>query len=261
MAEFNEIYRRAFYYDIAFRRDVDREVEFILQLSRRRSGRPLLSALELACGPGYHARGLAAKGVATYASDLRPEMIAFARSLADADGVAVEWTTADMRAFVAPRPLDAIITMYDSLDCLLTNEELVDHFRAVGGNLLPGGFYLVEMTHPRDCSPWNYGSFQYSGERDGVRVTIDWAVNGARMNPLTQVSDVETVLRVFENGREQAFHDRARERFAGVQEYRALADLSGALRLASCYGDFDFNQPFDDSPGARRMILIFERAD
>jgi hypothetical protein len=40
-----------------------------------------------------------------------------------------------------------------------------------------------------------------------------------------------------------------------------LAAASGALRLAATYGDFDLDQPFDNSPAARRMILIFERAD
>lgn len=258
MAEFNEIYRRAGYYDIAFQRNISREIEFIFALHRRRTGRELRSLLEIACGPGYHARAFAKRGVATHAFDLRPEMIDFARDLAAADRVEVAWAAEDMRAFTLKAPVDVAVTTYDSLDCLLTNEELVDHFRAVGRNLNPGGFYLAEMTHPRDCSPYNYGTFQYSGERDGTRVTIDWAVNGAVIDPFAQVAEVETVMRVVENGTEQVFRDRAKERFAGAQEYRALAQLSGSLRLAATYGDFDLDQPFDNSAGARRMILIFE---
>jgi hypothetical protein len=167
-----------------------------------------------------------------------------------------------MRSFTLPQPVDVIATLYDSLDCLLTNDEIIDHFRRVGANLTPDGYYLVEMTHPRDCSPWNYGSHQYSGERDGMHVVIEWAVNGGpRVDPFRQVVEVETALRVNENGREHVFYDRAKERFANPLEYRMLAAASGALRLAATYGDFDLAQPFDNSPAARRMILIFERAD
>src|SRR5713226_6653400 len=72
MAELNEIYRRARYYDVAFARDIGREVQFIRDLHQRRSGRPLASLLEIACGPGYHARAFARLGVKTWGLDLRP---------------------------------------------------------------------------------------------------------------------------------------------------------------------------------------------
>ena len=259
MAELNEIYRRAKYYDVAFARDIEREVQFIRDLHRRRTGRELASLLEIACGPGYHARAFARLGVTTWGLDLRPEMIDYARELAAADGVEVGWSASDMRSFTLPQPVDVIATLYDSLDCLLTNDEIIDHFRRVGANLTPGGCYLVEMTHPRDCSPWNYGSHQYSGERDGMRVVIQWAVNGGpKVDPLRQVVEVETALRVKENGEENVFCDCAKERFCNPQEYRMIAEASGALRLVETYGDFDLGQPFDNSPNARRMILIFE---
>jgi SAM-dependent methyltransferase len=259
MAELNEIYRRAKYYDVAFARDIGREVQFIRDLHQRRTGRTLASLLEIACGPGYHARAFARLGVKTWGLDLRPEMIDYARELAAADGVEVGWSASDMRSFTLPQPVDVIATLYDSLDCLLTNDEIIDHFRRVGANLTPGGCYLVEMTHPRDCSPWNYGSHQYAGERDGMEVVIQWAVNGGpRVDPMRQVVEVETALRVKENGTEQIFYDRAKERFCNPQEYGLIAEASGALRLVETYGDFDLGQPFDNSPSARRMILIFE---
>jgi SAM-dependent methyltransferase len=261
MAELNEIYRRAKYYDVAFARDIGREVQFIRDLHQLRTGRPLASLLEIACGPGYHARAFARLGVRTFGLDLRPEMIDYARELAVAEGVEVEWSASDMRSFTLPQPVDVIATLYDSLDCLLTNDEIIDHFGRVGAHLTPGGCYLVEMTHPRDCSPYNYGSHRYTGERDGMRVVIQWAVNGGpKVDPFRQVVEVETALRVSENGEEHVFYDRAKERFANPQEYRMLADASGALRLVATFGDFTLAQPFDNSPAARRMILIFERA-
>ena len=74
--------------------------------------------------------------------------------------------------------------MFDGLDALLTNQDLVHHFRAIAGNLTPGGLYVIECTHPRDCSMHEYGEFRYGGSRDGVDVRI--LVPGA--------SDLQVVL-------------------------------------------------------------------
>src|SRR5260221_6507619 len=205
MAELNEIYRRAKYYDVAFARDIGGEVQFIRDLHQARTGRPLASLLEIACGPGYHARPFARLGIKTWGLDCRTEMIEYASELAAADGVEVEWSASDMRSFTLPQPVDVIATLYDSLDCLLTNAEIIDHFRRVGANLTPGGCYLVEMTHPRDCSPWNYGSHQYTGERNGMRVVIQWAGNGGpKGDPPPPVVEGETGVRVSGDGAERA---------------------------------------------------------
>lgn len=259
MAEFNEVYQRAYYYDIAFRRDVTQEVAFLQQACAELLGRPMESCLEIACGPGYHTRQLAAAGVTAWGLDLRPEMTEFARELADQDGVVCHWIAADMRGFSLPQPVDCIATLYDSLDCLLTHDDLIDHFRTVAANLVPGGMYLFEMTHPRDCSPWEYGSFVYEGERDGVRVRIQWAVNNPVMDPLTQVAQIETVLTVEENGQVQTFHDTASERFMMAQEWLAVIRLAGGLDVVSVLGDFRADQPFDHTEASRRMIFVLRR--
>ncbi|MCB2108659.1 MAG: hypothetical protein KDE14_13210, partial [Rhodobacteraceae bacterium] len=70
MAEFNQVYARAAYYDIVFRRDVSHEVDFLLAEYKRLNGRDAASMLEIACGPGYHARQFARRGLATHRLDL-----------------------------------------------------------------------------------------------------------------------------------------------------------------------------------------------
>jgi SAM-dependent methyltransferase len=191
--------------------------------------------------------------------DLRPEMIAFARAAAEAEGVQAEWIAADMRGFALSAPVDAIITMYDSIDCLATSQDLVDHFRTVAANLTPGGIYLFEVTHPRDCSMWNYGRYSYKGERNGTQVEILWAVNDPVPDPFTQIAEVETVLRVTENGRTEEFRDRAQERFTLPQEFVALIRLAGSLRVVDCYGDFVSGLRMDNSAASRRMIFVLQK--
>jgi SAM-dependent methyltransferase len=259
MAEFNEVYARAGYYDIAFSRDISREVHFIFGEYARLNGRPLRSLLEIACGPGYHARAFAKEGVETFGLDLRPEMIDFARDRAKEDGVEVQWTAADMRGFTLPHPVDAIITMYDSLDCLADNDDIVDHFRTVAANLTPGGIYLFELTHPRDCSMHGYGKHVYKGEKNGTKVEIRWAVNDPRHDAFTQVAEVETLLCVTEDGKETVYRDRARERYLSPQELVALTKLTGGLKIINCYGDFAPGLRMDNSAASRRMIFVLQK--
>ncbi len=259
MAEHRGLYRRADYYDIVFEGNVSAEVEFAAALYRLHAGRPVGSVLELACGPGYHARALARRGVRAVGLDLSLEMIALAGEKAAADGVSVEWLIGDMREFALAAPVDMAICMLDGIDCLLTDEEIVRHFRAVGANLSPGGVYMIELSHPRDCSAEHYGRFLYEGERNGCRVTIDWANIEPAPHPAERVVVAEVVMRVRDNGTEERFVDRAYERFLTAEDIVRLARTSGALEVCGWYGDFDVDQPFDDSGSSRRMIVVLKK--
>ncbi|HET6521777.1 MAG TPA: hypothetical protein VFG47_18440, partial [Geminicoccaceae bacterium] len=138
-------------------------------------------------------------------------------------------------------------------------DQPVDHFRAVGRNLVPGGVHVVEMTHPRDRSMTDYGSCRYQRERDGVRVVIARAVDHPTADPPTQTVGIETVMRVWRDGRMGAFFDRAVERFVFRQKFVAIAGPSGALEPEGFYGDFRLDRPFDHSPASRRTIGVFRR--
>jgi SAM-dependent methyltransferase len=258
VGEYTDIYSRAYYYDIVFQRDVTSEVQFLVDLYARHHGRPPRSMIDIACGPGYHAKLFAARGIEAHALDLQPEMIEFARSLDAKPNGLIHYLAADMRDFTLSQPVDLALNSFDSIDCLDTQDQIVDHFRAVARNLTPGGLYVMEVTHPRDCSMWSYGNFQYTGERNGVRVVLDWAVNRPSADPITQVVDCEVIMTVDDNGERKIFHDKARERFSTLQEFTALAKLSGAISVAESYGDYRLDQPFDNSPTARRMIVVLK---
>lgn len=259
MAEHNTLYQQAVYYDIVFGRDVSPEVDFLVALHGRHAGGPPHSALDLACGPGYHAQEFAARGLRAVGLDLREEMLAFGRELAVRRGAEVEWMAADMREFRLAEPVDLAFTLFDGIDALTANEDLIRHFRAVAANLTPGGLYVVDLTHPRDCGLLDYGVFRYRGERDGVTVEIEWATNRPVADLVSGVARVEVEMRVDDRGEEIVLRDAAEERFLFPQEIRLLAALSGALEPAGWYGDYDVSVPLDHRPAARRMIAVLRR--
>lgn len=260
MTEYNRQYALARFYDIAFERDVTREVDFMSALFMKHAGRPLTSFLELGCGPGYHARAFARRGLPRSAGlDLCEEMIELARARAREEGARVSWSVGDMRDFRAAGPYDLIACPLDGADCLLTNDDIKRHFRAVAANLKPDGLYLLDVTHPRDCSTLGYGRHTYAGERDGCRVTIEWGLNPVA-DALAQSVVSEIHVRVSEGGGpEQIFSRQARERILFAQEVAALADASGALEVCGYFGDYDLGRPFDNSPASRRLLVALRR--
>ena len=259
MAEHSNLYQRATYYDVIFDRDVDREVDFIVAAYSRYAGGELHSVLDIACGPGYHARASARRGLRVVGLDLRPEMLAFAQNKATAEGVAASWIEADMRRFQLDAPVDVAFCMFDGIDALLSNEDIIQHFRSVADNLTSRGLYIVDLTHPRDCSYEHYGSFRYRGQQDDVAVEIIWGTNNPRFDWVTGVAHVDVEMHINDHGHEIVIHDGADERLLLPQEVRLLADLSGVLWVVGWYGDFDLSQPLDDSPASRRMIAVLQK--
>lgn len=260
MAEHLNLYQRARYYDIIFDRDVSREVDFIEQAFRHYAGRRgPASVLDLACGPGYHALEFARRGVRATGLDLRAEMLALGEEKAAAGGLRVDWLAGDMRTFKLGEPVEAAFIVFDGLDALLTNEDLVSHFNAVAENLVPGGMYLIDLIHPRDCSLAKYGKFEYAGSRNGVQVHIDWATNSPDHNLVTGVAEVELAMVIRENGAEKKVVDQAFERILDPQEIQLLCLLSGRLTPVGWHGDYDLAQPLDHSAASRRMLAVLQR--
>lgn len=258
MAQLNALYRYPFYYDIVFKRDVVSEIDFLLELSRRWRKRPPKSAVDLGCGPGYHARAFAARGLAATGLDWSDEMIRFARDEAAKEGTTVDWRVGDMRSFVLPQPVDLAVCLFDSIDGLRFIDDFVDHFRAVAANLTPDGLYVIGQSHQRNTGIIDYGPFHYEAQRNGCKVRIDWATD-VKTDTLTQTADVEIVFHVNDEDIETEFRHRTVESFATPPFLVAGARLSGVLEALEWYGDYRLDQPYDDSPAAQHCISVFRR--
>jgi len=261
MAEHIAFYQRALYYDIALSRDISREVEFLKDVYQHHCGWEMQSVLDIACGPGYYAIALAEQGIAATGLDLQEEMIALAQQRSEATDLPLTWLLADMRDFHLDIPVDLAICMFDSLDALTRNEDIVQHFRTIANNLNPGGLYLIDLTHPRDCNYDRYGAFRYSGQRDGTEVVVTWATNDPQFDFVSGRTRVAVEIAVTENGRAQIIHDEAEERLLYPQEITLLAQLSGVLEVVGWYGDYDLKQPLDYSPRSRRMIAVLRKVE
>ncbi len=261
MAEHNAFYQKVAYYDIVFDRNVSKEVDFLLAVYQKQVGKPAKSTLDVACGPAYHARELARRGLRSIGMDLRPEMVDYARQRAVAEGLQVELLAADMRHFHLKRPVDLAFIAFDGIDALAENRDLVSHLQAMAANLTSRGVYIIDVTHPRDNSLTHYGKFHYKGRRNGTSVDVRWATNKPHVDLLSGVADTEIEIRVNENGKQSVIKDRARERVLSAQEIVLLAQLSKKLSVVDWFGDYDIKQPLDDTSASHRMIAVLQKND
>jgi SAM-dependent methyltransferase len=262
MAEHMNLYERARYYDVIFDRDVSREVAFLEAAFERYTGKGQpASALDIACGPGYHGRAFARQGIRTVGVDINEAMIELAKEKDDAEDLTSEWLVADMRRIQLSRQVDLAFIMFDGLDALLTQDDLVQHLRSVAASLTHGGVYIIDLTHPRDCSFQTYSAFRYQGETDGVNVEIVWATNQPRFDLVTGVADTELELRINDRGKMLVVKDRAKERLLLPQELELLATVAGGLEVVGWYGDYSLSQPLDWSDASWRMLAVLRRTE
>jgi SAM-dependent methyltransferase len=232
-------------------RDVGAEVSALLGWCPR----PPAGVLELAAGPGEHAREFARRGVAATALDLSPAMCAYAAEQATLAGVELTVAEADMTAFTLDRRFDLIFTMLDSTAHLLTLDAFVAHLDRVAAHLPADGRYVLEMSHPVDrlgTEPSTASS--WTVERNGLRAEVRWGDPGDRMDPITQIVPEHVTITVHRAGRTEIVHGIVPYRFWTATELAAAVRLSGRLEIVGQYGDFA-GVPVDH-PDAWRLITV-----
>lgn len=282
-----EFYRNARAYDIAFGdRDFQDECNFLqwcldnfgfqiddlrLQDEFNRQS-PIVnrqSFLELACGPARHAREFSRRGWRAVGLDLSPDMLEYACEGASRDGVLIETVAEDMTDFTLREPVALAANLMESLSHLVTNEQVVNHLRAVSRNLLPGGIFVIEMAHPdtiwRDSLPnvWLSRSTDNELFKNEPYIEVD-VLFGSADDPydwITQQWLVTTRLTIREAGQpERVVEHHHPHRWYLAQELKALIDLSGAFSQAWWFGSMVVPPPaLDNSEASDRMIVVLRK--
>lgn len=197
--------------------------------------------LDLACGPGAHARAFAAQGYVVTGVDRTRCLLDRARAASDSRALQVEWVEADMREFRRPAAFDLVCSLYTSFGYFdeRGNRQVLEN---VFASLKPGGELLLDVTGRESVARhWREHS---CAEIDGVlylerrRAADDWS---ALLADWTIVRD--GVRRDF----------RVRQRlYAGTE----LKDLLASLGFVDVclFGSLDARTPYDHT--AERLVAI-----
>jgi SAM-dependent methyltransferase len=98
--------------------------------------------LDLCCGTGYTVSELSRRGFEVTGLDVSKEMLRHARRNAPTANLIL----ADARSFELPPVYQAVVSTFDSLNHVMTLEQLTEVFRNVLKALAPGGLFLFDMN-------------------------------------------------------------------------------------------------------------------
>ncbi len=102
--------------------------------------------LDLGCGTGVLDRALSRKGYEVIGVDASEEMLMTARENASEEGVDILYLLQDMREFELYGTVGAVVSVCDSLNYILEEEELLQVFRLVNNYLDPKGIFLFDLN-------------------------------------------------------------------------------------------------------------------
>ena len=102
--------------------------------------------LELGCGIGSMTERLAEAGFDMIGVDCSGEMLEIAQEKKCESGLDILYLEQDMREFELYGTVRAVVSVCDSLNYILEDEELVKVFRLVNNYLDPGGIFLFDLN-------------------------------------------------------------------------------------------------------------------
>jgi len=138
--------RFAFAYDKMMENvDYVRWADYIDKLFAVHNYRPK-SILDIACGTGSATVLLAQKGYSMSGIDRAREMILKAREKSKKLGVNILLWQQDMEHLAVSKPYDAALCLYDSINYIITEEDMSQFFQRVSEALVPNGIFIFDIT-------------------------------------------------------------------------------------------------------------------
>jgi SAM-dependent methyltransferase len=151
----------ASYYDSFMLKCVDYEgwLRYIEKIFRTFKIKPN-TILDLACGTGIPTMLFARRGYQMIGIDHSKAMLEVLRQ--KSQGYNITTYESDIREFAIPKQVDAAICLYDSINYLLTDEDLKKCFRCVRTALAKNGLFVFDMNT-------DYGLSVFWGTRETIR--------------------------------------------------------------------------------------------
>ncbi len=221
-------------------------VNYVRRIFRYYGCRPRL-ILDLACGSGVPTLLLAREGYRLIAVDRSEAMLeVLAAKVNDFD---IRLIQSDIRDFTVPEPVDAAICLYDSLNYLLTADDLTNCFRAVFHSLKTDGAFVFDLNTV-------HGLATYWGDRQSVRDVEDiHSVWDTSYDPETRISSLRLTFSVKPKRRNQpapVYVEIHEERGYSIPEIGACLQKAGFQRN-DFYQHGTFQPP---GPTASRIMVV-----
>ena len=224
--------------------------ERVLALAARHGLSEIHHVVDVACGTGVAAVKFAAAGYRVTGVDRSPQMLAQARKrIAEAGLPGVTLVQADMRDFTLAEPADLVTCMYDSLNYLLEEDDLLAAFRCAAVALRDGGLYVFDMNTI-------FGLAEEWGSRDFIRCdSDDCFIVGRTCWDHERLTDTVIFHGFIRRGQLwERFAETHVQRGYPVTTIRALLERAGLTVLAIC--DSNAKDAAEPGPKTSRVLVV-----
>lgn len=225
----HKFYNLAKYYDLAFLRDTDHDIEFFINCFKRYCDHDIKSILEPACGPGLFLANVPKYGYVILGYDLNPAMVKFSKkrlksqklSPQNADAVVANMVNAKFN-----KNFDAAFICINSLGYLRKDTEILSHFKNVNDSLREGGIYIIEISFKCDDikNEKKIDDTWYVKNED-IELEMTWAINWYDIE--NRIRHVDFKMRGLDNGEIIYIEESHNLRLWIFDEFRKFAKLGG----------------------------------
>ena len=197
--------------------------------------------LDLACGTGRMTRELASRGYDMIGVDGSSDMLSEAYS---AGGEGILYLFQDMRSFELYGTVGAVVSCLDSINYLLSDEDIKTAFRLVHNYLDPDGLFLFDVNSPYKFENiYADNAYILEGEReDGSLIYCGWQNNFDRESGIC-----DFYLSVFEEDEDGSYFrsdEQQKERCYSAEQMKTMLEECG-FEFLGIYGDYNFSAPAD----------------
>lgn len=235
--------------DVMFYDDVNSERRKDIDLYRELLSEETRSILDVACGTGQVTRGLAEGRARVVGIDSSAGMLARARAHRSDN---IEFELGDMAGWDIGERFDAVTCTFNSLQHLLTLDELLRFFASARAHLHPSGrlFFDIQCPHFDFLSFRRTNVFRFTFHSGILGQSVDLFEDSA-YNRATQVNTIDYSYRLAGVGTE-LFRHRFQMRQIFPQELQAVLKLMG-FKVICIFGGVD-RRPLDTK--ALQQIVV-----
>lgn len=200
--------------------------------------------LDIACGEGSFALSMAKQGWQVTGIDQSEEMLRLANHLAQQSSINVNFIKQDMRFFDSTDEYDLATCWFDSLNYMLTTDDLQSTFNNVARALKPGGWFLFDMNTTYGLAvKWQRPNCYVHQETPDLlelhRTSYDFEHQKACLKITWFVKDGDNW---------QKFEEKHTERAFSVHEIERCLNYSG-LRVWDKFGSLQNLSPLQSDSG------------
>lgn len=233
--------------------DYEKICDFLLECVKKHSDIEVKDICEAACGTGSMACALARRGYHVVASDISEDMLSAADRKANAQDLPIRFVLQDMRRSVMYAQKDLYLCLLDSMNYLLTKDDILSALTSAKDCLKPGGLFIFDMNSKKKFETV-YAQNDYVLETDDVY--CGWE------NEYNEKSRIcRFYLSIFRENADGTYtraDEEQREKMYTVRQMKRYIEEAG-FTLCAVYGDAVFAE--GDEMRDERLYYVLKKEE